>query len=424
MPKETRPSWLKIQEHGILAEARTRAFLLDRFWVLERSVDVEGADFIVQRRLTNRSLLDPSPPRLGFFQAKFYASTCTTQYIHKEYVLDPTGASRAEFFLMCHTGKEDDRRAFLLSATDIKDFFRQTGSDHSRPGCFVLPGNEVLLQRFEIIDQARALSQIDKALRDADFYKNRSFLSWVLPSNNSQAPILSMYEEPIDNWWSDIPHGLHNLRERARHAQWDIKEVLYKLREMEESPDPERTLGLAEDLWNEHRDSVSLPGDLWDEDFFLAVKYHKKRFTQLSEAGLLGAHASMRRAGMRHMIDDITPRMPMAHNDVYVLKMRYDPETFLRAYFESRLEKTSALWPIKPTECDWLHEDIPGTVGILNSSPGIVELYLLPGRYSYDRLEKGNLVVTDEPWQEKIADVVKAAIAKLFIKVLELRFGE
>ena len=37
-----------------LGEARARAFLMERFWVLERSVDVEGADYLIQQRLTQR----------------------------------------------------------------------------------------------------------------------------------------------------------------------------------------------------------------------------------------------------------------------------------------------------------------------------------------------------------------------------------
>ena len=35
--------WLKAMENGALGEARARAFLMDRFWVLERSGDVQGA---------------------------------------------------------------------------------------------------------------------------------------------------------------------------------------------------------------------------------------------------------------------------------------------------------------------------------------------------------------------------------------------
>ena len=45
MNKEERPFWLRGQENGVLAWARIRSFLLERFWILERSVDIEGADF-------------------------------------------------------------------------------------------------------------------------------------------------------------------------------------------------------------------------------------------------------------------------------------------------------------------------------------------------------------------------------------------
>jgi hypothetical protein len=58
------PAWLKAAQNGSIGEARARAFLLDRFWVLERSVDIDGADFIIQRRLTQATLLDRTPPRL------------------------------------------------------------------------------------------------------------------------------------------------------------------------------------------------------------------------------------------------------------------------------------------------------------------------------------------------------------------------
>lgn len=427
MPTEPKPSWLTIQEHGVLAEARTRAFLLDRFWVLERSVDIEGADFIIQRRLTSRSLLDPSPPRLGFIQAKFYANFSTTQYIHKEYVLDSAGNPRPEFFLICHTGSQDEKRSFLFSAADIKNYFRETEAEHSRPGRFALPGKEVLAQRFEVIDQTRVLNQIDKALHDADFYKNRSFFSWALPQNDSLPPMLQAYEETIDNWWGDIPHEFSKMRERARHARWDLEEVINKLREMEESPDPERVLSLAEDLWHEYRDHVSLPC-LWDEDFFSVVKHHKKRFNQLSKAGLLGAHASMRRTTTRRMLDDIAPRMPMASDDVYFLRMRYDPISFLQVYHASRFEKATELCTDSPPDVNkLLFEDISNisnSLGFLASSPGDIEMYLLPGRQGYERFEKGKWIVTDEQWEEKLANVVDGAASKLLMTVLDHRFGE
>lgn len=82
------PPWLKAMQNGTIAEARSRAFLLDRFWVLERSVDIDGADFIIQRRITNKNILDREAPRLGVVQVKFFGTSNTTHYVHKQYVVN------------------------------------------------------------------------------------------------------------------------------------------------------------------------------------------------------------------------------------------------------------------------------------------------------------------------------------------------
>jgi len=81
-------NFLLTMQNGAIGEARTKSFLIDRFWILERSVDIEGADFIIQRRLSEKSLLDERAPRLGIVQAKFFKSDKTTQYVSVSYVLD------------------------------------------------------------------------------------------------------------------------------------------------------------------------------------------------------------------------------------------------------------------------------------------------------------------------------------------------
>ena len=117
------PSWLKAMQNGALGEARAKAFLMDRFWILERSVDIDGADLIIQRRLTNQNLLDKNPPKLGFVQVKFFESEKTTQYIPEAYIIDEEGNLRDEFFLLCHTGFEENAQIFFLTAEMIKSDF-------------------------------------------------------------------------------------------------------------------------------------------------------------------------------------------------------------------------------------------------------------------------------------------------------------
>lgn len=113
------PTWLKIMQNGSLGEARTKAFLMDRFWILERSVDVDGADFIIQRRVTRQNLLDRDAPRLGVVQVKFFESEHTTHYIPKVYIVDEENKPREEFFVICHSGMEDNPKIFFLTAKMI-----------------------------------------------------------------------------------------------------------------------------------------------------------------------------------------------------------------------------------------------------------------------------------------------------------------
>ena len=426
MEPEARPAWLIRQENGTLAEARTRSFLLDRFWVLERSVDVDGADFIIQRRLTGRSLLDRSPPRLGFVQAKFYSDERTSQYIHLEYVLDRDGKPRSEFFVVCHTGTEDSARTFMLSANDVVKHFEKTGKKHSKPGHFVLKGSAVIDDRFEVVDRTRALGQIDRALRHADFYKNRSFLSWALPRPSGKAPpILSIYEEPIDNWWGDIPSGFKKLRERAGHAQWDLEEVLEKLRAIESSPDPEEAATIAEELEREWGKSVGLPDDLHDPDFQSVVAYHKQRYSQLDQAGLLSAFSALRRKTLERVLADLAPKMPVDHHKVYILTVSYNAKTFRNPHHGSHVKEIAKVWP-KPVHGDnfagW--NDAPDSHGVLSKKPGEVRVYFLPGRVSYQKWVRGECVEVEAPWRDKLQSWTESLVGKLLDAVLTVRFGE
>ena len=113
------PAWLKSMEHGAIGEARAKAFLLDRFWVLERSVDIHGADYLIQRRITQSNFLDREPPRLGIVQVKFIQDASTNIHISKNYVVGELGSPHEEFFVLVLSGKEDDESFSLLSAKEI-----------------------------------------------------------------------------------------------------------------------------------------------------------------------------------------------------------------------------------------------------------------------------------------------------------------
>lgn len=91
-------SWLKSMENGGLGEARAKAFLLERFWVLERSVDIQGADYLIQRKITSQNFMDKEPPKLGVVQVKYIQDGNTYIRINKDYVINQSGEPYGEFF--------------------------------------------------------------------------------------------------------------------------------------------------------------------------------------------------------------------------------------------------------------------------------------------------------------------------------------
>src|SRR5690554_1003073 len=161
------PTWLKVMQNGTIGEARAKAFLLDRFWILERSVDIDGADFIIQRRITKNNILDRNPPRFGVVQVKFYDSEKTTHYIPEEYILDDNKEPRDEFFLLCFTGGEDDSMMFFLTAKMIKEDFDVTKIKDATK--FRLYGKDIFLNnKNKVQNKKNTLDRIENQLVHAD----------------------------------------------------------------------------------------------------------------------------------------------------------------------------------------------------------------------------------------------------------------
>ena len=112
-------SGLKSMENGALGEARAKALLLERFWVLERSVDIHGADYLIQRRISDLNFMDKSPPKLGVIQAKYVQNGNTYISVPKHYVYSKEGSQYSEFFVLIFTGRESTAKSFLLSLSLI-----------------------------------------------------------------------------------------------------------------------------------------------------------------------------------------------------------------------------------------------------------------------------------------------------------------
>ncbi|HCC6092215.1 TPA: hypothetical protein M5903_002929, partial [Citrobacter freundii] len=80
----------KREENGKKGESLTQSILLSRFWVLLRSTDVDGADFLVQRRSNSLEALRQRAHGIdifGIIQSKYFENSNRVK-VQKAYVLD------------------------------------------------------------------------------------------------------------------------------------------------------------------------------------------------------------------------------------------------------------------------------------------------------------------------------------------------
>ena len=391
------PPWLKAMQNGAIGEARAKAFLLDRFWVLERSVDVDGADFIIQRRLTQRNLLDREPPRFGVVQVKFYGAPETTQYVHKEYIVADDGELRDEFFLLCHTGDEMQPRSYLLSASDIDSDFEVSCSKGGEK--YRIPYAKLLgAARYEITNKKRALDRIERQLQLADFTKNRRFLSWNLPAAAADLnAILPLYFEPIDNWWGNIPESFREMKEAARKAMLDVEMVHDLLQKITAETDPLATQEYVDEMAYYCRDglgrwSIGLPDDLDNEDFWNVCKEHREKVQRLKRDGRLDAFLDLRDSIKHGIIEFLQPHIPVDPNLVHRFTVSYDSDNFRLDGVDSELIQASEFFGVPSDLNRYGHVEVDGPrySRVERVSPGRLRCYWLPGRFGMHKRGDGD----------------------------------
>jgi hypothetical protein len=290
--------WLTAMENGGLGEARARAFLMERFWVLERSVDVEGADYLIQRRLTPTNFLEREPPRLGVVQVKFIQDGNTYIKVHKSYVTDRHGAAYGEFFLIVFTGREDEQRAFLLSSNDMLREFEEIDEDGTTflriRGAKLIDANT-----YEIVQRKLALDRIEHALKNADFFANRQFLSHRSYVKISADQIDHDLTLPLQNWWGNIPKEFFKGKRKLQSTLFDLQEITEALQKILIATDPEEAQRIYEEEITDYigrsgyHDTLQVPLEFFDEDFFATVKNHRARIAKLNELGVAGNYLAL-----------------------------------------------------------------------------------------------------------------------------------
>ncbi|WP_409266366.1 hypothetical protein [Massilia sp. BHUDP2] len=321
------PAWLKRMQNGSIGEARARAFLIDRFWILERSVDIEGADFIIQRRITTHSLFDLRPPRLGLVQAKFIQDEKTDIYIHSEYVKEKTGEPHPEFFLLVSTGYEDRCVMHLLSAEDIMQNFAMVEPGLENAGKYKLPGKTLFNNKFKVASPRLSLERMEASLNLADIVKNHRFMfPFVSTEAPKEAAIAPKYSEKIDNAYaSNIPKTFFTIKKDARRWLEDVEEAKGYLEDIVTSIDPLIALKAAKDfdsmLTVDGRLSL---GRLYDKEFEDEVNEYSHKLALLKQHNLLDNYILLREKGEKLISEHLCTGEPWNKQDVCLFECKLD----------------------------------------------------------------------------------------------------
>ncbi len=327
-------SWLKRMEHGSIGETRTKELLIDRFWILERSVDIQGADYIIQRRLTEKNILDFYPPRFGVVQAKFIQDENTSIYIDQEYIQDSNSSPRDEFFLIIHTGKEDSKRAFFLTANDIKNDFKLSEQQGSNSKKYRISGHLIKEQTYLVKSVKYMNDCIEQALIKAELLKNRLFIYQELNplSPPDKSDIIDEFTVDIYNFYCDIPRIFFNLKSNAFRVLDNVERFASILRQMVNEKDPRKFMSLSEDLSYDvngyGRIEFRVDDLSFDEDLFKVIVQHDLMFSKLTNVGKLDYFKKIKSGALEKLINTVSNEWNNYSNkSVLYFSIDFDPKT-------------------------------------------------------------------------------------------------
>jgi hypothetical protein len=332
------PAWLKIMQNGSVGEARTKAFLLDRFWVLERSVDIDGADFLVQPRALGARFTDRSPPKIGVVQAKYFQDGRTVHHIPQTYVLDEHGLPLNGFFAVLHVGADDNAKIYMLSAAEIAQTLDRDGETPSR---FVV-GSKALVDRFRVDQHRRqALDRIEHAINARTLTQSIHFYDRVnIPLYRFTADdIAYRYKLPIPNSQADIPTTYLEYREHLKFLTYEIEEGLTIIDKIMQEPDPRAALverGNLEEYrsgrgWSDGLTFSTRKLDLDWPYLVEALDEHDARIAALKAVGMLEAYVDLSHAVQREALRLTADIDPAGAAGKY-LWMRFDYDSTTLAF--------------------------------------------------------------------------------------------
>lgn len=193
---------LGVQEkNGNIGESLTLALLLKYFWVMRRTPDIDGADFLVQiphssidkLRISNSEL-----QVLGIIQSKYFERNNEVK-ISKQYILDKN-EPRNNFFCLIHTvDKNNEDVTYFFTSQEIVDSFRK------RAEYFVFSlTKERSFSENKCLKASYIINEIEKGILKTKVERNKEYISKlfktiITPTQHHQSnPKFTYYLKILD----------------------------------------------------------------------------------------------------------------------------------------------------------------------------------------------------------------------------------
>ncbi|AJS58192.1 hypothetical protein [Paenibacillus sp. IHBB 10380] len=287
-----------------------------------------------------------------------------------------------------------------MSSKDILSDFQSVDNSKTQGNKYYLPGRQVLSNKYKITSFSRALDRIERALLLSDFQRNRSFMSWILPSFSeiSIDHIENEYTLPLENWYADIPQGIFELKKNIEMITYDLNELATSFNTVLNETDPLKILRILEGVYSNFAQSFPLGDIYYDSELHDVVLYHKKIYDSLRTDGLLENFLDLQNALGNFICCDLALYTKLDSSLSYVINVSYNKNDLANYSFSSKIMQLGDIT-----------EDKKRVFGFISNLQGNIEAYVIPGRLGFGTWKNGEYL------EEEFTDWYEAIKEKLWI---------
>ncbi|CAB5688334.1 Uncharacterised protein [Comamonas aquatica] len=195
---------------------------------------------------------------LGYVQSKFLQDKSNSIYVDPDYVIDVNTQVRDAFFLIAHTGVEENQCMYFLDARQIVNDFSQVPAENKTNSLkYRLPATELFTDKYKL-SRSQILEKIETALAKADRAKNAAFFSPYIPGLQTELKPLEFNQNNFP-CHADVDRLRHNrlsdelneLKLITPELVENIKHLLALARTLKETLDPIEAAYAASELMHE-----------------------------------------------------------------------------------------------------------------------------------------------------------------------------